>query len=249
MFGRLRGERAAITVIVSAACAAMLTITGTSGANANANTDPEKVVTTIQEGTHDGCYYWFWQDQGDASMTLRRGGYSARWSEINNWIGGKGWETGGPRRFSYSGTFEPGRNSYLALYGWMKDPLLEYYIVENWGTYRPSGVFLGTVTSEGGTYDLYRELIVQMALEQPTWYRYWSIRQEKRTGGTINTADHFDAWTRAGMKMGTPDLMIMATEGYHSIGSSDITVDCRTAEPSSSSAGPVVANPVGRRPS
>lgn len=188
------------------------------------------VITSNQTGTHDGYFYAYWKDVGNATMTLGpQGQYSAHWNGVFNWFGGKGWATGHRRTFNYCATFQPGGVSFLSLYGYTTSPIAEYYVVENWGSWRPTGTAMGTVVSEGSTYDIYRQTL---GVGITPYYRYYSVRRVPRSSGTINTGDHFDAWARAGLNLDAPmGYMIMATEGYQSNGRSSVTVDSDTTRP------------------
>jgi len=204
-----------------------------------ATTVSAQTLTSNSTGTNNGFYYSFWKDSGNASMTLHAGGrYASQWTNnTNNWVGGKGWNPGSSNKVvSYSGNYgvSASQNSYLALYGWTRSPLIEYYVIESYGSYNPAscsgGTDYGSFQSDGATYNVRRCLRTQ----QPsidgtqTFYQYFSVRNPKKgfgnISGTITFANHANFWASKGLNLGAHNYMVLATEGYQSSGSSDLTV-------------------------
>jgi endo-1,4-beta-xylanase len=190
----------------------------------------DTTVTTSQTGTHNGYFYIFRKDApGTATMTLGNGGrYVVEWSGVNSLYAGKGWSTGGRRSVAYYSTFNTTGNAYVGINGWTTNPLVEYNIVENWGTWRPAGgVRFGTVVTDGGVYEVFRTVRVNQLsiLGLATYYQYWSVRTTKRAAGVITTGNHFDAWANFGLNLGTThNYMVLATTAYQCSGRADVTI-------------------------
>lgn len=198
-----------------------------------------QTLTSNSTGTNNGFYYSFWKDSGSASMTLHSGGrYASQWTNnTNNWVGGKGWNPGSSTKVvSYSGYYgvSNSQNSYLALYGWTRSPLIEYYVIESYGSYNPAncsgGTDYGSFTSDGATYNVRRcQRVNQPSIDgNQTFYQYFSVRNPKKgfgnISGTITFANHANFWRSKGLNLGNHNYMVLATEGYQSSGSSDLTV-------------------------
>ena len=199
-----------------------------------------ETICSDERGEHDGFFYsWYTLGVGSACITMGpAGNYVTQWSSVENFVGGKGWSKGSSSRtIGYNaGTWSPSGNAYLCLYGWTRNPLVEYYVVDSWGDCIPpcdeTATKTGTFeTADGVKYDLYRILRKDKPSiegEKTTFYQYWSVRQDKRPTGinaTITFQEHVKAWEDNGWYLGTHDYQLIATEGNQpSSGSSNITV-------------------------
>ncbi|KAG9604540.1 endo-1,4-beta-xylanase, partial [Aureobasidium melanogenum] len=188
-----------------------------------------ETITDNQTGNYGGYYFSNYVETGSDTFTIGTGTYNLQWTSANtDVVAGIGWATGAARTINYTGSIDADNDSLIALYGWTTGPLVEYYVIETYGTYNPgsAGTHLGTVATDGGVYDVYETTRTDAPSIQgtATFHQYLSVRQTKRTSGTITFQNHINAWASLGLDLGTFNYQIMATEGYESTGSSSVTI-------------------------
>jgi endo-1,4-beta-xylanase len=185
-----------------------------------------------QTGTSNGYYYQMWSaGQGSACITVGSGGnsYSTTWSGIGDFVAGVGWNPGSNQTVSFNGNLSAsGGTSLVSLYGWSTSPLVEYYVMDDYvGSPPTAGTYMGQVTSDGGTYNIYEHQQVNQPSIQgtATFEQYLAIRTSPVSSGTITTQNFFNAWASHGMNLGTLNYQILATEAWGGgSGSSNFTV-------------------------
>lgn len=104
----------------------------------------------------------------------------------------------------------------------------EYYVVES-GSYDPcsnGGSQVGSLTSDGSSY----KICTHTQVNQPsivgtaTFGQFFSVRQDKRTSGTVTMANHFAAWQQHGFQPGNYNYQVMAVEAFGGSGSANVQV-------------------------
>ncbi|KAF2475356.1 endo-beta-1,4-xylanase [Lindgomyces ingoldianus] len=189
---------------------------------------------SISAGTQATFYNSFWTD-GKAKVTYKNGPagqYSVTWDGNGNFVGGKGWNPGSASKvINYTADFNPNGYSYLTIYGWTTNPLIEFYIVENYHPDHepaapPEGEEKGNLTSDGSMYRIRTKMRVNKPSIQgtTTFRQIFSVREDLRESGEVTVANHFKAWKDAGLKTGSMNYMIVATEGNNSSGDATVTV-------------------------
>ena len=139
--------------------------------------------------------------------------------------------------FAYDVDFTPKDNAYFGAYGWTRNPLMEYYIIEGWGSWRPNpspnDKSYGTAVVNGNEYEVFTTTRYnQPSLEGTrTFPQYWSVRTESASrcndtnhiSGKIDIAKHFASWNAMGLDTsGTLYDAEFFVEGYRSSGSAEL---------------------------
>lgn len=206
------------------------------------NTSEPAVITENTLVNINQADYELWKDSGDAKLVPEESGaYTCTWQDTHNVVFRAGRKffklkpvsSFGEIRLTYGVDFSSSGQSIVGVYGWTKNPLVEFYITENWGKVRPDDTFadaynqyeyIGTYTVDGAEYDVYTALRENApSIEgDTTFIQYWSIRRDPSTEGTITVSDHFKIWEDAGMPLGDVYEIAFAVEGVESSGSAHV---------------------------
>jgi endo-1,4-beta-xylanase len=221
-------RRGLVRLLAGGACAlALATIAAVLPGTARAATQ----VCSNQTGTVGGSFFTMFVSGGSACITLNSGtNYSTTWSGIGDFVGGIGFNPGSTTRtVSFSGSMSAsGGTALMSLYGWSTNPLVEYYVIQDdLGGSPALGTMVGTVTSDGATYNLYEHQQVNQPSIQgtATFEQYLAIRQSNTTSGTITFQNFVNAWASHGMNLGTMNYQVLATESFGGgSGSSSVTL-------------------------
>ena len=189
-------------------------------------------------GEKEGYRYELWNQNGQGKACINIGDgalFSGEWTGILNYLARRGLDYDTTQTHQEIGrfhtTFDCSYNpidtsgmSYLSVYGWTVDPLIEYYIVEDWRNWIPSmaegSTLKGTIEIDGSIYDIYQNTRINQPsiVGMTTFEQYFSIRRDVRNSGTIDISGHFDKWSSLGMPMGKLDEVSFVVEGYKSNG-------------------------------
>lgn len=215
--------------------------TGTGGSSVACAGTPltggQQYCTTYSAGNLTGGYHYeIWSDTSGGCMTVygKNAAFKANWTNVGDFLARIGLKYNETQTHDQIGTFasdfaftKTGTTlAYFGIYGWSNNPLIEYYIIEDWnGTWRPSFTKKGTITVDGGTYDVYTNVRTNAPSIHgtQTFTQYYSVRQTGRQCGHISISEHFKQWAAMGLPLGKMYEVKLLAEGMNGSGSADFT--------------------------
>ena len=165
---------------------------------------------------------WNLNNIGSCEFEPGEGSFTCSWENVENNIFSMGklydtlklnYKDVPDLSFSYDLEYTPNGDSLYGAYGYTKEPLMEYYIVDGWGRLKPTGgakvQSYGTAVVNGHEY----EVFTAYRYNTPTFDgvstipTYWSVRKESASinnsantlHGCIDIAKHFDSWSAFGL--------------------------------------------------
>jgi len=176
--------------------------------------------TSNKVGTIGDVGYELWSDSGNNSATFYSdGSFSCSFSNAKDYLCRSGLSFDSTKTYQEIGQMYADFKlvkqdisnvdySYVGIYGWTRDPLVEYYIVDNWLSPSPPGDWVGNVKHgdfniDGAEYTVYENTRTGPSIDGDTTFKqYFSIRKTPRDCGTIDISAHFAKWEELKMTMG-----------------------------------------------
>ena len=174
---------------------------------------------TYSGGVADGLNYGIWESGTGGNITYFTGdhAFSASWGPSSDdflahvgldYNGTQSYTTYGKivAQFAESKSGSAGGYSSVGMYGWLQNPCVEYYIMED--SFQPLQTSSVTATIDGATYYLINQTTHGTAGANAcsgsvsTWTQLISVRSTARQCGTITVSDHFAAWAKQGWSVG-----------------------------------------------
>ncbi|MCL1931106.1 MAG: chitobiase/beta-hexosaminidase C-terminal domain-containing protein [Treponema sp.] len=198
------------------------------GGNKSLPGSPYGYETWDEDTSGDANFRWYGANQGGGAA------FRAEWGTPNrpkDFLARVGyfWNQGNSHtfygniycgfNFTKSGQYR-GNFSYIGIYGWSKNPTVEYYIVENsygnaWNDHAGyiarlnqdtiQGDDMGSYNLDGSDYKVYKKARTGPSIEgnNTSFTQFFSVRQNARTSGTISVTKHFKQWEEKGMNLGS----------------------------------------------
>jgi len=190
-------------------------------------------------GSINGIGYELWADSGSNSATFYSdGSFSCSFQNAKDYLCRSGLSFDSTQTYDQIGhmyadfklvkqNIQNVDYSFVGVYGWTRNPLIEFYIVDNWlSQYRP-GDWVGDTkhgdyTIDGAQYTVYENTRYGPSIDGDTQFKqYFSIRQQARDCGTIDITAHFQQWEKLGMRMGNMhEAKVLGEAGSNGSGTS-----------------------------
>jgi hypothetical protein len=173
------------------------------------------------QGSVAGQNWFLWYTGGNGCMTTHEnlsGAFTAQWNNPGDFLARLGFwfdetqtfeelgELGADLRFTRQGS--AGGFSFIGIYGWTVDPLVEYYIVEDSFGNGPAQPFntqmRGNFDMDGARYNIYsgaRQNLPSI-IGNADFTQVLSVRQTPRQCGHVSISEHFRQWQRMGLPLG-----------------------------------------------
>jgi endo-1,4-beta-xylanase len=169
-------------------------------------------------GTSNGYFWSLYTEGGSSSITQgSAGNFAISYSNVNDVVGGKGWNPGSARTIGYNVGALSGSYNFVGIYGWTTSPLIEYYVAEKGSA--TGGTYINSISSDGHTYSFYKQQRVNAPsiIGTATFWQYkdtWGGAPTAKNG-SVNMANHINNWrSKGGQGFGTYNYQILALEAY-----------------------------------